>query len=78
MLDESEKKKNVLIELRDQYDDHNNCYFNLANSLNIKYFYLKLENQYIIKKYSKRLIGNFKININNLDHLIKLATKKID
>jgi capsular polysaccharide biosynthesis protein len=72
------KKKNVLIELRDQNDDHNNCYFNLANALNINYFYLKLDNQNIIKQYSKRLIGNFKIDINNFDHLIKLALKKID
>jgi capsular polysaccharide biosynthesis protein len=72
------KKKNVLIEIRDKYDDHNNCYFNLTNALNINYLYLKSENLNNIKQYSKRLTGNFKIDINDLDYLIKLAMKKID
>tara|TARA_Y100000389_G_scaffold202925_1_gene249761 strand:+ start:1302 stop:2336 length:1035 start_codon:yes stop_codon:yes gene_type:complete len=70
------KKNNFLIEIRDEKDNYNNCYFNLADALKIKYYFSKATNSKKIKDYSKeRLRGKFEVNINQLDFLINKIMK---
>jgi hypothetical protein len=72
------KKRNALIEIRDNNDNYNNCYFNLATSLNVDYYYLKSKSQKARKDFSKkRLTGKYLVDIDQLDFLIKKIKKKI-